>query len=216
MIGLLIYDYIFHTNTLYDSKIHNQVEIFRNVYALIVNVYVILAVSNYFLFSSVSLIMSSLEHVFVNLVIDLFFIKKFVVYIHHLVAFLLYYLFYKHELNVHLEISAPTLTALMLTELSSVFLSIRELMKRLNIKEIRLRIANDCMFVITFFATRIWYFSKHFSSEEYRSMLVHFNLQENSSLRNALTILFVLNAFWFGQIVAYLLRIHYLPQHQVN
>jgi hypothetical protein len=214
MIGLLLYDYIFHTNTLYDRKIHNQVEIFRNMYALIVNVYVTLAVSNYFLFSSVSLIMSSLEHVFINLVIDLFFIKKFVVYIHHLVAFLLYYLFYTYELNIYLEISAPTLTTLMLTELSSVFLSIRELMKRLNIKEIRLRIANDCMFVITFFATRIWYFSKHFSSEEYHSMLVHFNLQENSSLRNALTILFVLNAFWFGQIVAYLLGMRH--QHQVN
>ena len=131
------------------------------------------------------------------LVVDLFLCEP-DIYIHHILSFIILYIYNSnHEI---IRGICSIAIAFGMTEISTVFLTIRAILK--NYKRAHPYITmvyniNDKIFVITFLYTRVYlYYFKLLSNEEMHKATMQFTLVEYHFFNQCLYLLYFINLYW--------------------
>jgi hypothetical protein len=150
-----------------DPVIINRCEIFRNVYALAVNLFMAYGILNYSIFAIDQPILYTCDVLYTHLIIDIFFLENSYVYIHHFIGIVAIVLYQSFEIaDADFQQSAAVLFSL---EISSVFLCAREIMRRMEWTTLypTIYVWNNICFALSFFWTRIFYYMYYFFYSNY-------------------------------------------------
>lgn len=205
MIILHMWDSFANTNIHNNPVVLRNCEIFRNIYALCVNLYMGYEVVRYYYFDVPIDVLYIADMLQTHLYIDMFFIQNDFIYVHHFVGLAGIYT-YKNFMWRPIEDYQECSAILYATEVSSIFLCVREIIRHMNWKKKyrTLYVWNNRIFGIVFYWTRIimflsyFFFSDDFPIRLRRMQVNEYAIQYSYTLLYGL---FAMNLYWGWKIV---------------
>jgi hypothetical protein len=199
-----MWDSFAKTNIHNDPIIKRNCEVFRNLYAIAVNAYMSWAVIQYYVQNIHVDVLHIAKVLAVHLYIDSLFIENTLVHLHHLVCILGLYS-YEKILWTPIEDYQQCAVVLYSTEISSVFLCIREIIRHMKWTQTYQTIYqwNNIIFGVSFYFTRILLFSHYFIFSDdlvTRFETMRVNIYSIWFIYTLLYAFFGMNIYWGYQI----------------
>ena len=186
MLILQLYDYITGYHVQNEPYMIDFCKIIYNLIGLLQNLF---GAYIYFFNNSLSYCELFAETVLNVTVFDWFFIQDPIIYIHHSIIFALYYVYKNFDIN--LETYKSTYLALLGTEMSTLFLCMRNMIQLTGYFSQYQTFVSSC-FAIVFIYTRVYVCGKH----------TLFELPEgNYVLKSIMYVLLAMNLYWTSKII---------------
>ena len=137
-----------------------------------------------------------------TMMLDFLFVKEkeYTTYLHHFGGFYIMFIYYYY--NLQMNIVKNIVVAVFLTEVSTVFLRIRDISKICNVYSGKLKLINNNMFALTFFYTRIYnYTNVMYLENGINDIVIEYNFKYPIIFVAPFHGLYILNIYWFYLIV---------------
>ena len=193
------------------SNYHNNVtlisigEITRSLVSLYGAIFTLNTLKIYYLENNLSLIQPTVNVLTKTFIYDFAFFKckeDKTTLPHHIISFYLAFLIYYHNLNVNDDCVKDVIISIFLTEVSTIFLRIRDISKSLNIYRGNLKTINNYLFAIMFFYTRIYFYTtKIYIDDGVNKIIDKYSIEYPIFFYTPYHSIFILNLYWFFLIL---------------
>ena len=148
-----------------------------------------------------------------TMLLDFIFIKKreYTTYFHHFGGF--YIMFLNYYYNFQIINIQRIIISIFLTEVSTIFLRIRDISKKCNIYTGNLQLVNNNIFALTFFYTRIYnYTNTMYLENGINDVIIEYNIKYPIIFSAPFHGLYLLNIYWFYLVIKIGLKEFFKPK----
>jgi len=197
------FDYNLHTNV----KVNFVCDICRNLISLYGTYIGVYSLYIYYQYNIVDHFEYGGLLIVKTMMLDFIFIKdrEYSTYFHHGGGF--YILFLYHYYNFQINSVQHLVIILFLTEVSTIFLRIRDISKSCNIYTGNLKFINNNIFALTFFYTRVYnYTNVMYLENGINDIVIEYNIEYPIIFSAPFHGLYILNLYWFYLILKICLK----------